>query len=734
MASLLYRLGKFSHRRRRWVLLFWVVILAGTVVGGIAFGGESSGTISVPGTESQQAFDLIDDRFPAESGSSTQVVFDVEAGSSLEDPDVTSSIAALMDQLGEIPGVTATAVPEAGFSISDDGLVGFGEIRYEADADDIPQSTLDAVADELETAQAAGLNVNFGGDVIPTETESAPASELIGIGVAVVVLLISFGSVIAMGLPLLTAILGLGVSLFGIMIMTRFVSLSDTTPTLATMIGLAVGIDYALFIITRHRQHLAEGLDVDESVARANATAGGAVVFAGMTVIIALGSLFVAGMPFLTAMGLGAASAVAVAVLVAVSLLPALLGFAGHNIDRFTIPGLKTRTGAAGEGETLGTRWARKVTGHPVLALIGGSVVMLILAIPMLSMRLGQPDAGTQPPGNTERKAYDLLADGFGPGFNGPLILVVDLADADDPDSAVQQITAALDSDPGVVAVGDPSINDAGDTVVVGLTPSTGPTDKATDQLIHRLRDDVLPPVETATGTDASLTGSTAANIDISAKLGAALPRFIAVVLALTILLLLIVFRSILVPLKAAVAILLSIGAAFGVIVAMFQWGWLKDLIGLETTSPILNFLPILMFAIVFGLSMDYEVFILSKIHEDYSKTGDAKHSVISGIGSSARVITAAALIMVSIFAAFVLGDETFIKMFGVGLSVAVLLDATVVRMLIVPGVMTLFDKSAWWLPRWLDRALPDIDVEGKRLVATLDADDTVIDREPVPS
>jgi putative drug exporter of the RND superfamily len=737
MSSVLYRLGHFSVRYRRFVLPFWILLLVGVIALGSALGGETSGGFTLPGTESQRAFDLLDERFPAQSGSTTRVVFAVEAGGSLEDPDVAASIAGLMDDIALTPGVEATSVPTSAGSISPDGLVGFGEIRYAAATDDIGNATLDAVAADVEAVRATGFTVEFGGDVIPAGQQAQPASELIGVAVAVVVLLVSFGSVIAMGLPLLTAVLGLAVGLSGITIMTSFVDLSEQTSTLATMIGLAVGIDYALFIITRHREHLAEGLGVEEAAARANATAGGAVVFAGMTVVIALVSLAASGMPFLTAMGLGAAGTVAVAVLVAISLMPAMLGFAGHNIDRFRVPGLKNRTGAAHEGETLGARWARKVTGHPVLALVGGSAVMLVLAVPMLSMRLGLPDDGTESPATTQRRAYDLLADGFGPGFNGPLVLVVDLDGAADPTGTVDQLAAALPTEPGVVAVDEPSFNDAGDAAVIGITPTTGPTDEATEQLIRRLRDDVLPPIEQASGAEASLTGSTAANIDISAELASSLPTFIAIVLGLTILLLLLVFRSILVPLKAAIAILLSIGASFGVIVAMFQWGWLQDVIGLDTTSPIINFLPTLMFAIVFGLSMDYEVFILSRIHEDYARTGDAKRSVVTGIGSSARVITAAALIMISVFGAFVLGDETIIQMFGVGLSVAVFLDATVVRMLIVPGVMTLFDKAAWWIPRWLDRAMPNLDVEGARLVATLeapdaaDAADAADEREP---
>jgi RND superfamily putative drug exporter len=509
----------------------------------------------------------------------------------------------------------------------------------------------------------------------------------------------------------------------GIGILAAFTDLSSTAPTLATMIGLAVGIDYALFIVTRHRQNLHLGLSVAESAARANATAGGAVVFAGMTVVIALASLVVVDIPLLTVMGVAAAGTVLIAVVIAVTLMPALLGAVGLNIDRFKVPGLKTSTGAEDDVQhTFSARWAAKVTKHPGIALTAGMLIMGILSIPLLDLRLGMTDAGTKPPSSTERRAYDLLGDGFGPGFNGPLTMVIDLSDADDKPVALAEISEAIDADKGIVNVGEPAMNPEGDTAVIAAIPATGPSDKATEQLIHRLRSEVIPPVEQASGAAVQVSGSTAANIDMSEKIGNALPLFMAMVIGLTLVLLLIVFESILVPIKAAIAILLSIGASFGVIVAVFQWGWLKDVIGLEQTTPIVSFLPMMMFAILFGLSMDYEVFILSRIKEDYSRTGKARESVLTGLTSSARVITAAALIMISVFASFVLGDEPTIKMFGLGLAVAVLLDATIVRMIIVPAVMSVFGDKAWWMPKWLSRITPDLDVEGEKLMERLEA------------
>jgi putative drug exporter of the RND superfamily len=429
----------------------------------------------------------------------------------------------------------------------------------------------------------------------------------------------------------------------------------------------------------------------------------------------------VVGIPFLTVMALAAAATVAIAVLVAVTLLPALLGFAGPTIDRLRVPGLRSRTGGAEEGPTLGARWAARVTHHKIPSLVGGILVMALLAAPAASMRLGLPDDGVQPESSTQRRAYDLLAEGFGPGFNAPLTIVVDLSTATggatDALRAVREAVAGAD---GILFANDPIVNPAGDTAILAAIPESGPADAATETLIHRLRDDVIPDVEDAHQVRVALTGSTATGIDISDTLADALPVFMVIVIGLIFLLMLVVFRSILIPVKAALAILVSIGSAFGVVVTIFQWGWLKDVVGLHETLPVISFLPLMMFAILFGLSMDYELFILSRVREEYVHTGDPHGAVLTGLTASARVITAAALIMVSVFGAFVLGDDPTIKMFGVGLSVAVLLDATIVRMVIVPAVLSLFGEKAWWLPGWLDRLLPNVDIEGVRLMEHL--------------
>jgi putative drug exporter of the RND superfamily len=732
MSTFLYRLGHFSVRRRRTVLAAWIGLLVAIAVLSSTSGGETTDGLSIPGTESQRASDLLAARFPSQSGSDARVVFAAPDVTTVDDAAVHDAVVAAVDAIAEAPGVTGTSPAFADGTVSPERDVAYVTVHYAADAADVTDAELDALTSAAGSAEASGVRVELGGEVVEENgDDGGHTSELIGMAVALVVLVVSFGSLIAAGLPLVTALIGVAITLLGIQLMAGVTDMPSSAPTLAIMIGLAVGIDYALFIVTRHRQNLADGLPPAEAAARATATAGGAVVFAGVTVVIALAGLALVGIPFITAMGLAAAVSVLLAILIAVTLIPALLGFAGPNVDRWRIG--RTSTGSAAEAhDTFSGRWARTVTRRPGLALVAGLALMLVLAVPALDLRLGMIDAGSEAPSSTQRQSHDLLADAFGPGFNGPLTLVVDLADVDDPDAALAAITTAVGDDPGVLTVAEPVTNEAGDTAVVSVVPRSGPSSSATEHLIHELRADVVPTVERATGAVVAITGPTAANIDMADKVADALPVFMAVVIGLTALLLLAAFRSILVPVKAAIAILLSIASSFGVLVAVFQWGWLKDIIGLEETVPIISFLPLMMFAILFGLSMDYEVFIVSRIREDYVRTGDARSSVLSGLTSSARVITAAALIMISVFGSFVLGDDPTIKMFGVGFATAVLLDATVVRMILVPAAMTLFDRAAWWLPRLLDRTLPNLDVEGEHLVDHLDH--VGVDRTATPA
>ncbi|WP_040495620.1 MMPL family transporter, partial [Ilumatobacter nonamiensis] len=604
MSTFFYKLGRFAVRHRKAMLLGWLGVFVAIAVGSQVANTETSDSFTIPGTESQEAFDLLDERFPAQSGTSGQIVFATEDGSPLTDS--ADAVNASLAEVGELDGVILVTNPFETGTISQDGSIGYADVRYSLETTDVGLDGVELLEETGAIAESAGVQVEFGGEVIQGNHEQhPPTSELIGMAVAVVVLLFAFGSVLAMGLPLFTAIVGLGIGLTSITLASAFIDLSSTAPTLATMIGLAVGIDYALFIVTRHRQNLSEGLSVEESAARANATAGSAVVFAGGTVVIAISGLAVVGIPFLTAMGFATAFTVLVAVLVAVSLLPAMLGFCGTNIDRWKAPFTKTRTRAV-DKETLGHKWAEAVTKRPAVSLVGALLVMGALALPMLDMRLGMTDAGTAPESTTERQAYDLLGEGFGDGFNGPLTVVVDAAGSDDPEQVVMAYSDAIGADPDIVQVSPANFNEAGDTAVFSAIPTTGPAEAATDDLVHHLRDDVFPSIEADTGTQISLTGSTASNIDVSEKLADALPVFMIVVLGLTFLLLMVAFRSILVPLKASLAILLSIVSSFGVVVAVFQWGWMKDLIGLDTTVPIISFMPIMLFAILFGLSMDY--------------------------------------------------------------------------------------------------------------------------------
>jgi RND superfamily putative drug exporter len=723
MATFLYRLGRASARHRKAVLAGWLAIFLGIGIFAGTAGGVTSNTFTLPGTETQKASDLLEDRFPAQSGSAATVVVQAEDG--VDGPEVQAEVEALAAQVGGLPGVIEVGDPYAEGVVAPDGTVTRFEVRYGDPSNEIPEGQLDELLTTVEDADSETLRVELGGEVADASVQSEPGgTEGIGLLVAIVVLLITFGSFLAMGLPLLTALLGIGITMSTITLLAAVIDLPSIAPTLALMIGLAVGIDYALFIITRHRHNLhTTDMGVEESVGIATATAGSAVVFAGTTVIIAITGLAVVGIPAVTIMGLAVALSVAVAVVVAITLMPAMLGFAGTNIDRFRLPGLKVRDESAEAKDAMGTRWAKNVTRRPWLWLGGGLAVMLILAIPLFSMRLAISDAGTQPADLTTRQAYDLVADAYGAGVNGPLTVVVDLDGVEDPEAVLADVAAAAADDPNVVAVAPPQLNPQGDTAILAVTPTDGPSAESTEQTVHHLRGEAFTDVEAQLETEVLVTGPTAATIDLTDKSGASLPRMMALVIGLTMLVLLVAFRSILVPIKAAVAILLSIAASFGVITAVFQWGWGMELIGLHETVPIVSFLPTMLFAILFGLSMDYEVFIMTRVREEYSLTGDPKGSVLTGLSLSARVITAAAIIMISVFGAFALGDDPNIKMFGIGLAVAVLLDATVVRMVIVPAVMTVMGDRAWWLPGWLDRILPTIDVEGEGVVHHKDDD-----------
>ncbi len=723
MSNWLYRLGRFSAARRTLVVAAWVVFALAMVGVDRIGGGGTVDNFAVPGVESQKAVDLLKVRFPERSGATAMVVFHTSGGA-VTSPDSAAGIAATVQQVRALDHVVAVTEPLAGpRSMSSDGTTAFASVQFDGSAADLGRGALDSLLGTAQPAEAAGVQVEYGGE-LPTvlkERSTGPA-EMIGIIAALIILFVTFRSVYSAILPLGVAVFGLVVGLSLVGLLGAVIDIPSVAPRLGTMIGLGVGIDYALFILSRHRDNLDAGVSNEESIGRTNATAGQAVVVAGGTVVVAILGLQLAGIPFVAALGYSASIVVAIAVAVAITLLPALLAVVGPRVLSRSHRQTALRTAAAVESGTTGevdsghsgwVRWAHWVAHHPWRSAITATVVLLTLAIPVIDMRLGQADGGTDPTSTTHRRAYDLLADGFGPGFNGPLMLTIDLGGAADA-TVLDTIAAAVSSDPGVRAVSPAAINAAGDTALMTAIPATKPQDRATSDLVHRLRDSVLPEAIVGTDTVVLVGGPTAGFIDQSDRISSRLMWFIGAVVALSFLLLMIVFRSLLVPLKAALLNLLSIGAAYGVVVAVFQWGWGRSLIGLDEAVPIASFVPMMMFAILFGLSMDYEVFILSRIREEYHRGHSNIDSVVVGLGATAKVITAAALIMISVFLGFVASDDPVVKMMGIGLATAVAVDATVVRMVLVPSTMALVGDPNWWLPRWLDRLLPHLDLDGE--------------------
>ncbi len=705
MSNWLYRIGRWVTRRRRFVLLTWIIGFLSIVSINQFAGGSPVDDFQVPGVESQFAVDLLADRFPERAGASAMVVFHSPDG--VVTDQASNGIREVISAIRSLDHVVAVTEPLASQrSISPDGNTAFAAVQFDLPVADLGKETLEELIAVGALVDKAVVQVEFGGE-LPTvlkERSQGPA-EMIGMFAALIILLITFRAVVATALPLGMAVAGLATGLSLVGLLSMIIDVPSIAPRLGTMIGLGVGIDYALFIISRHRDNIQGGMNIDESIARTNATAGNAVVVAGGTVIVAILGLWFAGIPFVATLGYSASIVVAIAVLIAVTLLPALLGVVGHRIlpRHVRLGGAPSKT-----KENYWVRWARWVAHHPWRTSISATVALIMMALPMLDMQLGQADAGTDPTSTTQRRAYDFLAEGFGVGFNGPLLLVVDLETSADS-TALEEIRKAIELDPGVRAVSPPELNSQKNTGLLTVIPTTKPQDQATSDLVHRLRDEILP---TATDAKVFVGGPTARFIDQSDKIASRLPWFIIAVVSLSFILLMIVFRSILVPLKAAVLNLLSIGAAYGVVVAVFQWGWGRSLIGLDESVPIASFVPMMMFAILFGLSMDYEVFILSRIREEYHRGHTNIESVIEGLGSTAKVITAAALIMISVFLGFVASEDPIVKMMGVGLATAVAVDATIVRMILVPSTMSLVGDPNWWLPSWLDRILPHLEIE----------------------
>jgi RND superfamily putative drug exporter len=711
----LARMARWSAGHRKTVLVAWVVGLVAVMGISNAVGTDYANSSSSGNTESQRATDLLKRDFPAQAGDTDQIVLHATDGK-VTDPAVRSRVAPMLAKVATLPHVTGVVSPysKAGSDqISADGTIAFAQVNFDQQGFDVSTADAKRVISVAEDASSPQLQVELGGQAIQqAEQPALGTATAIGLIAAIVILLITFGSVVAMGLPIVTALLGLGTGVGLIAIGTHLIDMPDFSTEVAVMIGLGVGIDYALFIVTRFRENVRRGDDVESSIVGAMDTAGRAVVFAGSTVIIALLGMFALGITFLNGMAVAASVGVLMTMIAALTALPALLSRFGHRIAR---PGRRERrraetTTPVGESG-FWPIWARVVQRNPWPAAMAGLAIMAVLAAPVFSMRLASSDAGNNPTHDTTRKAYDLLADGFGKGFNGPLQIVTALPSADT--AGLAQVTEAVSSDPDVASVGAPQLSPDGRTAVFSAFPRSAPQDEETTDLVKRLRDDRLPTVETSTRANVLVGGPTATDVDFANVLSSKLPLFIGIVVLLAGLLLLVVFRSLLIPLQAAAMNLLSIGASLGVVVAIFQKGWLGGLLGI-TPGPIDAFLPVFLFAILFGLSMDYEVFLVSRIHEEWTRRRNASQAVVSGVSSSGRVITAAAAIMVCVFLSFAAGDDRVLKLFGLSLATGVFVDAFVVRSLLLPAVLQLLGGRTWAVPEWLDRSLPHLAIDGE--------------------
>ena len=746
------RLGTWCHDHRKLVLGLWVVafLIGGALQSSNAFRDE----FNLPDSESKTGFDILDEHFEGEgTGITGTIVFEADQG--VDDAEVEQAMQQVFDETAELDDVVRVVSPyseEGSRQIAENGTIAYADVEMPEDIDFTRAGEIrDDIVDDLPDID--GLRVEMGGFIF-AEFEQ-PSSETLGLAFAVVILILAFGSVLAMGLPVGTAVAGIAIGTGIVTAASHVLTVPETSTFIGIMIGLGVGIDYALLIVTRYREQAHAGHTIRESVAIAMDTAGRSVLFAGTTVVISLLGMLLVGVTFVNGLALGAALVVAVTVAASLTLLPALLGFAGDKVERtrwrgliaagfiaiglvgvglkvgplalvgfalalvtiiagFFVPALKrevTRKPPKPRRETTAYRWSRVIQHRPWTSALVGALVLLILAIPVLGLRLGNSDESNYPDDSTTKQAYNLLVEGFGPGFNGPLLLAAELPEGVDA-SDLDAVTEAVEADDAVAFASPAQPSEDGEAVIWRVVPQSGPQEKETSQLVNRLRDDVLPPVEDEAGTQVAVTGNVAVNIDFTDYLASRMPYFFTAVLGLSFLLLMIVFRSLLVPLKAVIMNMLSIAAAYGIVVALFQWGWLSDITGVQP-APIEPWIPMMLFAIVFGLSMDYEVFLLSRIREEWNRTGDSRTAVADGLASTAKVITAAAAIMVFVFGSFILESDRVLKLMGTGLAAAILLDATIVRMLLVPATMELLGDRNWWLPRWLDRILPNLDVEG---------------------
>ena len=710
MSTFLFNLGHFASRHPWRIIGAWLVLACAVFALNSQLGGEANDDFRLPGAESQRAVDLLEEKFPAQNPYNSQIVFsDDEA---LDRQETRAVVASALEEVAGLPHVVAVSDPFDPRSpmLSPDGLMGFSTVTF--DTGDIELVPYDEAEAAVAQMRDAGLTVEYSGYLGYGDAPAEPKSELIGMGVAIVVLVLAFGSLVAMSLPLGVALISLLIGTGAIGLLSGQLAIPSSATMVGSMLGLGVGIDYALIVLARHRENIGTTVGVHESVGRANATAGLSVLFAGSTVVLAIAGLQLAGVPMIAAMGWTSALMVAVTMLAALTLLPALLGLAGKRIDSLRVIRSRSRNHTR---PTWSGRWASHVADRPVRYLVATVALLGLVATPATALRVGFPDDGNVGSENTLRRSYDMLAEGFGPGFNGPLQIVVDVEGAADPDGYVATVARDLEATPGISSVTPPAVSPDGELVVLTALPDTSPQSEETADLVKTLRADVLAPIADSYGGAVMVTGNSALQSDLSAKLQSRMPWFIAAVLLLSLLVLIPVFRSVWVPLKAAALNLVSIGASYGVLVAVFQWGWGAEWIGIHETMPINPLAPMLMFAILFGLSMDYEVFLLGRVREEYRHGRNPRASLIAGVTTTAPVITSAALIMISVFYAFVLSPDVTSKLFGLGLGTAVLLDVTLVRMVLVPAAMSLLGHRAWQLPAWLDRILPDIDLDGHR-------------------
>ncbi len=709
---MLPKLARFCYKKRWWVLVFWIVLLVGATVWSQKVGTNFSTDLKLPGSDSQATLDLLKEHFPSRSGATGDLVF--KANKNVTDPSVQQAVSDVVAKLKQVPAVgdvITPYVPEGAGQISPEGNIARATIQFNQSFSEITASTADKIKEVVASSNTPDVQFELGGRFFANVTQPG-STEVIGLAAAVLILLIAFGSLLAMGLPIITALFGIGIGLAIVGLTSHVLSLPDFANQLATMLGIGVGIDYALFIVTRYRQGLRDKMSPENAVITAVNTAGRSVIFAGITVIVSLLGMVLMNISFIQGLGISVAMVVGVTMLASITLLPAILGFAGKNIDRFKIPGVG-REPRKGE-HNLWYRWAHLLERHAAPILAVGLILIMTLSIPFFSMKLGSSDASSRPTSDTTRRAYDLQTEGFGPGFNGPLVLVTRINGAQDL-AVLQEVQKATMADSNVAFASPAMPNKDFSAAIMQVYPKTSPQDEGTVDLIHRLREQILPTSTANSGLSVHVGGLTATFDDVAQVLSERLPIFIGVVLALSFVLLLVVFRSVIIPIKAVTLNMLSIGAAYGVVVAVFQWGWLKDLFGVGASGPIESFLPMMLFAILFGLSMDYEIFLLSRIKEEYDRTKVNKLAVGAGLTTTARVITAAAAIMITVFGSFVLGDERVIKEFGVGLAAAILIDASIARLVLVPAAMELFGKANWWLPKWL-HWLPKVHIDGNEV------------------